>query len=189
MFIIWVMSNTACWIKKCKNQKKWNFPGSWGEPSGNLGFPIALTVHWIYSPSQSNSGTDCWPCHKNIRMVKVWQQDVILCRNRMNFIYMCHNLYRFCCYCLCMKLTKDSSLMSWFSPFSVSFNFDDSNFRKKNSTKKTVLLEYFLLGSQWMWGNPFLSITFQNHGQSWKHIGYHYKYEQFALLLLSGMLW
>lgn len=45
-------------MKECKHQQ-WDFPGSWREPSGQLGFPGALTIPWIVCASQSDSGAGC----------------------------------------------------------------------------------------------------------------------------------
>ena len=47
-------------------------------------------------------------------------------RSKMDFIYTCHSVHRFfCCCCLYIKVSFSVSLILGFSPFSVSFNFDD----------------------------------------------------------------
>ena len=56
---------------------------------------------------------------------KHWRQKENFWKNRMDFIYMCHNLYRVCCCYLCMKASWDISVIFRFSSFKVSLHYDD----------------------------------------------------------------
>ena len=75
----------------------------------------ALFVH----PNFSDSGANC--CHAT--RTSAWQKSgnkgMFFCRSRMDFIHMCHILYRFSCCCLCMKVSWGMSLMFRFNPFSM----------------------------------------------------------------------
>lgn len=107
------------------------------------GFPVALTVHCVYNHCLPVmiSLTQKQTCSKDSGRAKVWQQGVIFCRSRVDFIHMSHNLCRFCCCCLWGKVSEAVSLIVRFSLFSVKLSFDDSSFkRSENSSKKVIYL-------------------------------------------------
>lgn len=63
--------------------EKWGLAWSWEEPSGLIGFPIALTIHWVYKClfahlNFSESGADC--CH--VTKTAGWQKS---CREESYF--------------------------------------------------------------------------------------------------------
>lgn len=75
-----IILNALPWIKECKNQKR-GFSRSWEKASSHLGFPIAPSIHLIYSHclpiSFSPIKEQTIATYKEIRLAKAWQRGAI----------------------------------------------------------------------------------------------------------------
>ena len=83
------------------------FQGAGKSQVAVLGFPQPqlLNSQLLFTHLISDLGADC--CH--VKSTSGWQtpdnEGLIFCRSRMDFIYMCHDLYRFCCCCRGVKVS------------------------------------------------------------------------------------
>ena len=88
------------------SNKKWDLPGSQEESSSCLVLPIAQLFKFTSIVNNLNL-SDLWADFCHAVRTSGWQKSdnegLIFCGNRMDFIYMCHRLYRFCV-CLYMKI-------------------------------------------------------------------------------------
>lgn len=116
--------------ERMQKSPTWGLSGSMDNPCGCLGFFITLTMCLMNSHFLSIL-TSLIQEH-TVAMLQKHQygQSLALrghfCRSWMDHIlHMCHSLYRFCCCCLCMKVSQGTSLILRFSPYSVSLSLGD----------------------------------------------------------------
>ena len=80
----------------------------WGGCQGARNNQVAvldLPQPWLFNSqllftyiNLSESGADCYHVTRASGLQKLDNEELIFCRNRMYYIYVCHNLYRFCFY-------------------------------------------------------------------------------------------
>lgn len=86
---------------------------SWISHNSNWSFNVQpLCLHLSFS----DVGADC--CHgtRASRRLKSGTEGSFFCRSRIDFIHICHSLYRFCGCCFCLKANQGISLILRFSP-------------------------------------------------------------------------
>lgn len=89
--------------------------------------------------------SDLGPHCSHVTRAAGWQNLALkghFCRSKMDFIHLCHNLDRFCCGCLCMKVSWGISRILRFSPFSMSLHIDNRHFIRRD-IRLTVFLHSF----------------------------------------------
>lgn len=116
--------------EECKNWKM-GFAKEPEEISGLLVFPIALAVlqslwyrRWLFSMFQGH------------QKAKIWLKKLLFLQNRIDFIHMCHNLYRFYYCAFAWKLAR---AFSWYlsSVLLMCLNFHASHFTRFHNCKQT----------------------------------------------------
>lgn len=122
--------------------RRWDLPGSWGEPSDHLGSHTALNLQPLFAHRDFSDSGALLPCCKNLKMAngKVCHKGSFF-KSEMDFIHISHYPYSFRCCCLCMKASQGISLMRSFSPLGVSLQSVDSDFRKSSKIIYLLTME------------------------------------------------
>lgn len=85
---------------------------SWISHNSNWSFNVQpLCLHLNFS----DLGADCYLGTRASRWLKSGTEESFFCRSRIDFIHICHSLYRFGCCFFCMKANQTSrfSHNSW----------------------------------------------------------------------------